>query len=181
MDQHSSTMEASLDGAANVDWKATHGSLVRYLIARGVRADLADDVAQETIARLVVIARSQAIGSLFALAFRIANNLLVDHARLENRIGGDLDEDFVCDAPSLDRIVDSQKAFEVFQRCLNRMPPLRREVLVRRRLHHESCRSIGEDLSLSSKAVEKHITRALTDLRRAMVSAGLDPAGWSAW
>ncbi|MCJ2184458.1 hypothetical protein MTR62_17425 [Novosphingobium sp. 1949] len=120
---------------------------------------------------------------MFALAFRIAGNLLVDHARLESRSGAGLDAgsavEPVCEAPSLDRILDPQKAFEVFQRCLNRMPPLRREVLVRRRLHQESCRSIGAELALSSKAVEKHITRALVDLRRAMDRAGLDPAGWS--
>ncbi|MET1755907.1 sigma-70 family RNA polymerase sigma factor [Novosphingobium sp. RD2P27] len=162
-----------------VDWQGTHAALVRYLLARRVTKDLAEDIAQETIARLVVISRSQAIASVFALAFRIANNLLVDQARLHSRSTAGLDEDMVCDAPSLDRVLDSQKAFEVFQRCLNRMPPLRREVLVRRRLQHQSCRSIGEELSLSDKAVEKHISRALDDLRRGMTRAGLDPAGWN--
>ena len=60
------------------------------------------------------------------------------------------------------------------------MPRLRREVLIRRRVQQESCRAIGEELSISTKAVEKHITRGLVDLRRAMERAGIDPAGWNA-
>ncbi|MBT0669282.1 RNA polymerase sigma factor [Novosphingobium profundi] len=164
---------------APVDWEATQRALLRYLLARRLSPDLAEDIAQETLARILVVARSQAISSVYALAFRIASNLLVDHVRLETRKAPPPDEDFVCDAPSLDRILDSQRAFDVFQRCLSRMPHLRREVLLRRRVHHESCRKIGEDLTLSSKAVEKHITRALCDLRRAMNREGIDLTGWN--
>jgi RNA polymerase sigma-70 factor (ECF subfamily) len=57
------------------------------------------------------------------------------------------------------------------------MPPLRREVLIRRRLNQESCRAIGEDLSMSAKAVEKHITRGLLDLRAALERAGVRVPG----
>ncbi|OYX66162.1 MAG: hypothetical protein B7Y88_04485 [Sphingomonadales bacterium 32-64-17] len=160
------------------DWAQVQTGLVRYLRARGASIDVAEDIAQETLARLVAITRDKKVGSLFALGFRIADNLLVDRYRRDSRYGLETDLEIHGDAPSLDRVMDSRRAVEVFQRCLNRMPRLRREVLVRRRLGQESCQAIGEALSLSPKAVEKHITRGLLDLRRAMEKAGIDRPGW---
>ncbi|WP_324698800.1 MULTISPECIES: RNA polymerase sigma factor [Novosphingobium] len=167
------------------DWNAVGAALVRYLRARGTRPDVADDVAQETLARLIALSQTQQIGSLFALGFRIADNLIVDLQRREmrqdychgSRQSGEADEEWESDDPSLDRVLDSRRALDVLSLCLRRMPPLRREVLIRRRLNHESCRAIGDDLSISAKAVEKHITRGLLDLRRALERAGVDLAG----
>ncbi len=160
------------------DWSHVQTGLVRYLRARGASVDVSEDIAQETLARLIAINRDKEVGSLFALGFRIADNLLIDRHRCDSRYGLEPDLEIHGDAPSLERVMDSRRAVEVFQRCLNRMPRLRREVLVRRRLRQESCQAIGEALSLSPKAVEKHITRGLIDLRRAMEKAGIDRPGW---
>lgn len=160
--------------ASPQDWNDVRATLLRYLRARGAAPDIADDVAQETLARLIALSQTQQIGSLFALAFRIADNLIVDAKRREFRQGGEVDEEWESDDPSLDRILDSRRALDVLSRCLRRMPPLRREVLIRRRLNQESCRAIGQDLSMTAKAVEKHITRGLLDLRGALERAGVD-------
>lgn len=162
------------------NWHAVHVALLRYLRARGARADIAEDIAQETLARLIVVRRDKGVASIFAFGFRIADNLLIDQYRADSRLADAPEGDVASDAPSLDRALDSQRALEIFQRCLNRMPRLRREVLIRRRLQQQSCRAIGEELSISTKAVEKHITRGLVDLRRAMERAGIDPAAWNA-
>ncbi|WP_081674035.1 RNA polymerase sigma factor [Novosphingobium lindaniclasticum] len=163
------------------DWNAARAALLRYLRAKGAPPDLADDVAQETLARLIALSHTQQIGSVFALAFRIADNLIVDgrrrEARRRVRESGEVDEEWESDGPSLDRVLDSRRALDVLSLCLGRMPPLRREVLIRRRLNQESCRAIGEDLAMSAKAVEKHITRGLLDLRAALDRAGVDVAG----
>lgn len=158
------------------DWGNLRLAIVRYVRARIGRADLAEDLAQETLTRLIAVAQSQQIGSTFALAFRIADNLMADVRRSERREGEVPEQEPACDAPSLDRVLDSRRALEVMSACLQKMPPLRREVIVRRRLKEESCRAIGEDLSMSAKAVEKHITRGLVDLRRALERAGVDQA-----
>ncbi len=163
--------------AVTQDWDAVRVTLLRYLRAKGAAPDLADDVAQETLARLIALSQTQQIGSLFALAFRIADNLIVDAKRRETRLFGDVDEEWESDDPSLDRVLDSRRALDVLSLCLRRMPPLRREVLIRRRLNHESCRAIGDDLAMSAKAVEKHITRGLLDLRQALERAGVDVSG----
>ena len=159
------------------EWDAVQTAVLRYVRGRSGRPDLADDVAQETVARLVELSATQQISSLFALAFRIADNLIIDMHRRERRLSDEVDADWQSDAPSLDRILDSRRAIAIFHRCLRRMPPLRREVLIRRRLNQESCRAIGEDLSLSAKAVEKHITRGMIDLRKALEQAGVDLVG----
>jgi len=106
------------------DWVAIRRAVARYVQHRAGRGDVADDIAQEVLARLMQLAETEQIGSIMALAFR--------------------------------------------------MPPLRREVLVRRRLHQQGCREIADALSLTPKAVEKHITRGLADLRRAMTRAGVE-------
>ncbi|MFD2135167.1 RNA polymerase sigma factor [Novosphingobium resinovorum] len=174
----SSTRGAPYDIAQqDFDWCAVQVAVQRYIRGRGARHDIADDIAQEVIARLVQLTREQQIASVFALAFRIADNLLMDMHRRESRLSAEIDDDWRSDEPSLDRVLDSRRAIDIFDRCLKRMPQLRREVLMRRRLHQESCRAIGEDLGISAKAVEKHITRGMIDLRRALDHAGIDLVG----
>jgi len=159
------------------DWPKVREAILRYVRIRTGRSDVAEDIAQETLLRLIVLCESQAIGSLFALGFRIADNLMIDNYRRETRQSSDMNEDWECDAPSLDRVLDSKRAVEVLSLCLRRMPPLRRDVIIRRRLKQESCRAIGDELSMSAKAVEKHISRGLVDLRQAFNRAGIEPVG----
>ncbi len=167
----------SEEAANEYSWDAIQSALGRYLRSRGTRPDVADDVTQETLARLVELARTQQIGSIISLAFRIADNLVIDLHRRERRLEPEVEDDIRSDEPSLDRVLDSRRAMEIFARCLRKMPRLRREVLIRRRINQESCRAIGEDLAMSPKAVEKHITRGMIDLRRALEQAGIDLAG----
>lgn len=165
-------------GSAGADgWDSVLTAVQRYVRGRSGRHDIADDIAQETVTRLVELSNTQQIGSVFALAFRVADNLLIDMHRRERRLSDEIDAEWSSDEPSIDRILDSRRAVEVFNRCLRRMPALRREVLIRRRLNQESCRAIGEDLAISAKAVEKHITRGMIDLRRALDQAGVDLVG----
>ena len=174
----SSNKASSVEDAANdYPWDAIHSALKRYLRGRGTRPDVVDDVAQETLARLVELARRQQIGSIVSLAFRIADNLVIDMYRRESRLEPEIGDDILSDEPSLNRVLDSRRAMDIFNRCLRKMPRLRREVLIRRRINQESCRAIGDDLAMSAKAVEKHITRGMIDLRRALEQARIDLAG----
>lgn len=150
-------------------------ALVRYISGRTGRPDLAEDVAQETLARLIALQEQDKVGSVYALGFRIADNLVIDIHRREVRASGDVDESLECTAPSLDRVVDSRQAVEILRMTLQHMPPLRREVILRRRLRRQSCATIADELALSPKAVEKHITRGLIDLKAAFDKAGLVP------
>ncbi len=123
---------------------------------------------QETLSRLVHQSRMQKLVSIYALGFRIAANLLVDHHRRDRRYVAEREDEPASQAPLPDRVLAGRQELAILNDALAAMPPLRRDVLVRRRLQGQSCAAIARDLGLSPKAVEKHITRGLADLHKAM-------------
>ena len=89
--------------------------------------------------------------------------------RRERRWGWtDISESLATGEPSPDRVVEGREAVRTLARTLERMPRLRREIIVRRRIRHQSCAAIASELGLSLKAVEKHVTRGLLDLTTAL-------------
>jgi RNA polymerase sigma factor (sigma-70 family) len=160
------------DAPPEEDWPALASALTRYVRGRTTRIDLVEDVVQETLSRLVQQCRDRRPVSVYALGFRIAANLLVDHHRRDRRYAGEPEEQQPSDSPLPDRVVAGRQELSALSVALAAMPPLRREVIVRRRLHGQSCAAIASDLELSLKAVEKHITRGLADLHHAL--AGRD-------
>ncbi|HQS96366.1 MAG: hypothetical protein B7X90_02805 [Novosphingobium sp. 17-62-19] len=160
--------EDALPCAPDEDWADLAETIARYVRSRTSRMDLVEDVVQETLSRLVTQKQQQKIVSIYALGFRIAANLLVDHHRRDRRYVGEIEEDQASDAPLPDTVVAGRQELNVLAGALAAMPPLRREVIVRRRLHEQSCATIARDLQISLKAVEKHITRGLADLQRAL-------------
>lgn len=146
------------------------GEFIRRLVLRRLgRADLADDIAQETLLRMMEYARTKRVDSVYALGMRIAENLMNEHHRRERRWGWtDISESLASGEPSPDRVVEGREAVRTLARTLERMPRLRREIIVRRRIRHQSCAAIASELGLSLKAVEKHVTRGLLDLTTAL-------------
>ncbi|ATY31078.1 RNA polymerase subunit sigma-70 [Sphingomonas psychrotolerans] len=160
-----------MPGAVPEDWEAIGAAIGRYVRGRTRRSDLVEEVVQETLSRLVEQSRQKTLVSIYALGFRIAANLLVDHHRRDRRYLNGPEMEQVSEAPLPDRIIAGRQELSVLIDALAAMPPLRREVVVRRRLRGESCAAIARDLELSLKAVEKHITRGLADLHRAMAAS----------
>jgi len=66
---------------------------------------------------------------------------------------------------------------EVFGKALDAMPPLRRDVFIRRRLHGHSTRQIAAELDMNEAAVEKHVVRAMEQLHREMAKAERSAGG----
>lgn len=145
--------------------------LSRYVRGRTSNLDVVEDVVQETLVRLVQITRREKPVSIYALGFRIAANLLVDQYRQQRRYADEPDPEQVSEVPLPDRVIAGRQELTVLSEALAAMPPLRREVLVRRRIDGQSCATIARELELSPKSVEKHITRGLADLQRAMSSS----------
>ena len=155
-------------GTPPEDWRAIGATLNRYVRARTSRTDVVEDVLQETLSRLVQQSRVQHLVSVYALGFRIAANLLIDHHRRDSRYAAEPAVEPASQAPLPDRVLVGRQEVAILKEALAAMPPLRRDVLVRRRLQGQSCAAIARDLGLSPKAVEKHITRGLADLHKAM-------------
>ena len=81
-------------------------------------------------------------------------------------------EDIASPQPWPDQVLEGREAVRALTRALERMPRLRREIIIRRRLRHQSCAAIAQELGLSPKAVEKHVTRGLVDLNKAFAAEG---------
>lgn len=134
----------------------------RYLSRHTADASEAADFYQESIARVLEQAREQPIRNPVAYAIRVARNLIINRPAP----GYDDEREVACPGPSPEEGASYAQHVELLTRALESMPPLRRSVFIRRRLHGDSRATIARDLEISEEAVKKHISRALCDLQR---------------
>ncbi|WP_051234660.1 RNA polymerase sigma factor [Marinimicrobium agarilyticum] len=137
----------------------------RYLSRHSSDATEVADYYQEAVVRVLEKAREQSIRNPVAYALTIAKNLMTAPSRT-TPLTDEMDPE--CPGPTPEQQAESDERFRQFQAILQRMPPLRRRVLIRRRLHGESREAIARSLGLSEEAVKKHITRAMIDLQQAI-------------
>jgi RNA polymerase sigma-70 factor (ECF subfamily) len=138
----------------------------------GQHADV-DDLVQETLLRLLGYQTAARVGDVKALCLTIARNLLLDHHRIARRgTPIALSEDVVCPQPTAERILAYRRAVEIVIRAVEVMPPLRREIFLRKRLDGFTTAEIAGSLDMSLAAVEKHVVRALSDLRATLAKRG---------
>jgi RNA polymerase sigma-70 factor (ECF subfamily) len=148
------------------------------LFVHGRVSDRADgeDIVQETFVRLLGYPSAR-VGDAKALCFSIARNLLFDRHRAAARaVQVELDDDLVCPQPIAEVVVAFRRAVAILVAALERMPPLRREVFLRRRLDGATTAEIAAALDMSPAAIEKHVTRAAGDLREALQRRGFTMA-----
>jgi RNA polymerase sigma-70 factor (ECF subfamily) len=156
---------------------------LRHALQRFVEGRLRDrndgeDIVQETYVRLYSYRRTRPVVDVGAFCFAVARNLVFDHLRRRQAQPqtAELAEDIACPQPRAEEILDYRQRVDILVRALKVMPPLRREVFLRRRLDGIPAMVIANDLQLSISAIEKHCSRALADLRAALERRGL-PAG----
>ena len=155
-DQAASGLAATVDQAA----------LTRFVARRTRDWALAEDLVQDTLVKLMEYAERVDIADPGALAFRVAENLVRDHFRRpRNRPHAPLDERWDDDAPGPEASVMDRERLALVRQLIAQMPPKRREVLTRRRIDGQSLDAIGRAMGLSPAAVEKHLVRALAQLR----------------
>jgi len=162
-------IEPDVAVAPEEDWRLIASALTSYVRKRTHRPDVVEDIVQETVLRLIDYRDKGPLVSVYALAFRIAGNLVIDRFRIERRYSAEAVEEPASLAALPDRVLVGRQELASLMQALQAMPPLRREVIIRRRLHGQSCATIARDLDLNPKAVEKHITRGLIDLNKARI------------
>ena len=156
---------------------ALRDGLQRFIDGRLRGRGEGEDIVQETYLRFYDYRRRRPVADVAAFCFTIARNLVWDHLRRARAapLRVDLTHDLACPQPLADTILDYRQRVDILVRVLKKMPPLRREVFMRRRLDGLPIAVIAADLELSVAAVEKHCTRALVDLRYALERRGLPP------
>jgi RNA polymerase sigma-70 factor (ECF subfamily) len=137
-------------------------SLFRFFMRRLRDPWVSDDLVQETFTRLLTYQQTRKVGDAGALCHHIARNVVRDHFRANrDDKSEELGEELVCTQPIAEEVVMHRERVAAFEEALGRMPPLRREVFVRRRLKGESLSDIAKILGISEAAAEKHMARAL--------------------
>jgi RNA polymerase sigma factor (sigma-70 family) len=145
--------------------------LFRPALQAFVRRQISDrhdseDVVQETYVRLYSYSSRSSVDDVKAFCFAVARNLISDRFRAGARLAAEpIPTDFACPEPRADEVVAYRRAMDLLVTCVSAMPPLRREIFLRKRLDGDSTAAIASDLEMSLAAVEKHVVRALRDLR----------------
>jgi RNA polymerase sigma factor (sigma-70 family) len=166
------TAVATRHAASDVD---LHPALHRFIAGQLRDRTESEDLVQETFLRLYDYRRTRSVADVGAFCFTVARNLVRDHLRRRSTgaVATEMPEDLVCPLPRADEILAYRERVEVLRQALRAMPALRREVFLRRRLDEQEVGAISDALGIGRAAIEKHVSRAVTDLRRALDRRGL--------
>lgn len=135
------------------------GRLRAFVIARGAAASDADDIVQETFARVLEGMARETVRAPTAYAYRVADNLVRRTAGYEGRFKA-LSDDLVGVEPSVDAGIDARRVLEVVRRALRRMPRRQREALLQHRLDGLTHAQIAADHGMTPAAAQKLVSRA---------------------
>ena len=134
------------------------------------------DVLHDAFIRYMLASQRITIDQPNAYLRRVAHSVLIDHYRHAARYvpfpddddgvirHDQVREDF---APSAEHLVDLQQRLEALQRILDCLPPRCREVFWLARIEGHRQTQIATMLGISLNMVERHLIRALLDLRSA--------------
>jgi RNA polymerase sigma-70 factor (ECF subfamily) len=134
------------------------------------------DILHDAFIRYVLASQRSTIDQPNAYLRRVAHSVLIDHYRhaaryvsLADDDDGFIRHDPVRDdfAPSAEHLVDLQQRLEALQRILDCLPPRCREVFWLARIEGHRQAHIATVLGISLNMVERHLIRALLDLRSA--------------
>lgn len=131
------------------------------------------DVLHDALLRFALAQHQQPIAQSNAYLRRVAHSVLIDHYRSAVRfVALDDEDDSAAEAmdhmaPSAEHLLDVQQRLQALQRILDCLPARCREVFWLARIEGCSQREIAEQLGISLNMVERHMMRALLDLRSA--------------
>lgn len=149
--------------------------LLQYMQKRLRDREVAADLAQETLSRMMKYRDSPDIEDRRLMLFRIANNLVTEYHRTRQRhhanshFSLDETEPLRERSPPVEAIVDARQALDkLLKHTITALPPKCRLAFMLSRFDGLSYPQIADRMGISVKMVEKHITKALLACRRAV-------------
>ncbi len=152
------------------------GPLFSYFLRRTKNASEAEDLTQETFARLVGSRTFEHADEAPAFVFRVASNLLRDRARFARRSGnspvsggGSSEEEA---APKLIEVLDPERVLLARERlnevmaCLDELGERTRNMFILFRLEGMRQKDIAACYGVSLSTVEKNVTTAIIRLAK---------------
>ena len=145
--------------------------LLSYIARRRGDPSTSEDILQETLLTVIEQSRKQEISNPLAYAYRVADSLIFSQARRGRREEAIGEDDFECELPLADEVLEHKQRAEIFEAVLRRLSPVRREVFIRRHLDGQSRQEIADAMRLNVESVKKHLVRAMADLTEAAAEA----------
>ena len=143
-----------------------HGKLYQYIFKHTANAWYAEETVQLSFIRLWD--KRETLSEQYSLSiqlFRIAKSTLIDLQRKEKlRDTCELSDTFISGPTESERLMYKEQLEKALS-AINQLPEQRRKVFQLSRLDELSHKEIGEQLSISPKTVEDHLTKALKKLR----------------
>lgn len=143
-------------------------ALVRYFLRHLPNADDAEDLAQETLVRLMRMPSPTDVLNVEAYLLRIASNLLRDrfrrdhsHCAQQHVSLDELSGDWPSEVPYGERVYEGNRRLQLFLEALDELTPRCRQVFLLQRYEGLTYSAIARRLEISVSAVEKQMMRAL--------------------
>ena len=147
-------------------YAAHHRDLLRWVHRLTGDADLAEDVAQEALIRLVETGGGERPRSARAWLFRVAMNLVRDHARRQDTVRRLTPPLEMVSLDTPERALERAETIRQVRAALDRLPPRDRELLMMRESGFRY-REIAEVIGVKTESVPTLAMRALARFRTA--------------
>ena len=172
--------EVECRAATEVALGEVRDELLAYLRKRLGDRELAADLTQEAILRMMKSPAAADVEDRRAMLFRIAHNLVLEHRRAESRhhSGQHVSIDEVApirtDHPPMEEMLDASQAIDqLLTRTISQLPPKCRLAFMLNRFDGLTYSQVAARMRISTKMVEKHVARALAACRLAVGDRGL--------
>jgi RNA polymerase sigma-70 factor (ECF subfamily) len=142
--------------------------LFSYIARRHGNPSRAEDILQQTLLTVMEQSRKQDIAQPVAYAYRVADSLIYAQVRKDRREEELGDEDYGCELPLADEVLEHKQRVAIFEAGLRRLSPLRRDIFIRRHVDGQPRQQIADELQMGLEAVKKHLVRAMAELAEVM-------------
>lgn len=148
-----------------------HQAILRQRIRR-ILNDVheVDDVVAEALARTFAAENWREIRNGLAFMTRIARNILIDRQRREVIVSFDLMADIedLQRSVSYEGMLTARDELRRLERVIEALPPQPRRAFILRRVQGHSLTEVADIMNLSVSTIEKHLTKALKAVTRAL-------------
>lgn len=156
--------------AAGLDFDALYREMLPLLERKLQSVHEAADVFQEAVIRWLGLPDRQSVREPRAYFYRVAINIAVDRMRARALRAEDsgVDEAIVDPMPLPERRYEARIQLQRLQQAVDVLPPRCREVFLLFKVEGLAHEAIAARLGISRNMVEKHVIRALVELRAAV-------------